>query len=560
MVLALCASAAASVAYSQPPSTTGALLQSSWWDPDDSDWDIYSWDDFTLAQPQTLTEVRWRGGFIYGGSYGGPVVNFTVAIYRSIAAGTQPDVVNPPLVQYVTGGDAGQTYAGTFGGTAMYDYHFVLPSPFQAAAGTRYWIYILAWQHGIPEWGLCTATSGNGGYFRYVRGLHMYQAPGGNAAFTLIASDAAAFTVSASASPGVAGTVQGAGAYPANSVASLQANANPGWGFERWTENDATVSTANPYTFTVTRDRTLVANFVPEYTVSTAAMPTYGGTTTGDGAFLQGSSVTVQAFPNPHYVFAGWTEFGAPVSTSASYSFAASADRVLTANFVLDPKGRVFDFDDAPAYTSLPIDLSAGGLGVHLSATGSGFSVQPANALGFTPAGFAGRCVYPNSVFPADLVADFSLPLTSFSIMYCPQELGCDTSATMRATAYFGGAFVATSTATAPAPGTWPTGTLALESAAPFDRVVVHYDARPATCQDWGPIFLADNLIVVLAAASCPGDLNADNAVNLTDLATLLAHFGTPTGALLADGDIDGDGDVDLTDLARLLTVFGTVC
>ena len=29
-----------------------------------------------------------------------------------------------------------------------------------------------------------------------------------------------------------------------------------------------------------------------------------------------------------------------------------------------------------------------------------------------------------------------------------------------------------------------------------FNNVVVHYDARPPTCQDWGPIFLADNMNV----------------------------------------------------------------
>lgn len=58
----------------------------------------------------------------------------------------------------------------------------------------------------------------------------------------------------------------------------------------------------------------------------------------------------------------------------------------------------------------------------------------------------------------------------------------------------------------------------------------------------------------------CPGDINGDNAVNLTDLATLLTNFGLPSGATLAQGDIDGDGDVDLTDLATLLSNFGTVC
>jgi hypothetical protein len=58
----------------------------------------------------------------------------------------------------------------------------------------------------------------------------------------------------------------------------------------------------------------------------------------------------------------------------------------------------------------------------------------------------------------------------------------------------------------------------------------------------------------------CPGDLNGDQHVDLADLATLLAHFGTPGGATLADGDLDADGDVDLADLASLLSNFGAFC
>ena len=58
----------------------------------------------------------------------------------------------------------------------------------------------------------------------------------------------------------------------------------------------------------------------------------------------------------------------------------------------------------------------------------------------------------------------------------------------------------------------------------------------------------------------CPGDLDADGAVDLQDLATVLANFGTPSGAKYSDGDLDGDGDVDLQDLASLLSVCGLQC
>ncbi|MFN0135392.1 MAG: hypothetical protein ACKVS9_04655 [Phycisphaerae bacterium] len=59
---------------------------------------------------------------------------------------------------------------------------------------------------------------------------------------------------------------------------------------------------------------------------------------------------------------------------------------------------------------------------------------------------------------------------------------------------------------------------------------------------------------------ACPGDVDSDNDVDLTDLATLLTNFGTPSGMTRAQGDLDGDGDVDLSDLAALLANFGRTC
>src|SRR5579859_5219366 len=158
----------------------------------------------------------------------------------------------------------------------------------------------------------------------------------------------------------------------------------------------------------------------------------------------------------------------------------------------------LFDFDNAPVHASLPLALSAGGVTANFSATGQGFSIQPANTMGFTPAGFGGNCIYPNSIYAADLVVVFSQRLTSFSILYAPQELGCDSSARMRATAYLDGIVVGTSTTNASAPGTWPSEVLSFASGAEFNSIIVHYDAPPA-CQDYGPIFMADNMRIVPA-------------------------------------------------------------
>lgn len=158
----------------------------------------------------------------------------------------------------------------------------------------------------------------------------------------------------------------------------------------------------------------------------------------------------------------------------------------------------LFDFENATQYSPLPINLTVSGITASLTATGQGFSIQQSSVLGFTPAGFSGLCVYPSSVFAADLQVGFSQTLTNFSILYAPEEYACDSSATMRVTAYMNGTYVGTATTNAVA-GTWPSETLAFSSTQGFNSVVVHYDKAPATGGDYGPVFMADNMNVSLA-------------------------------------------------------------
>ncbi len=66
--------------------------------------------------------------------------------------------------------------------------------------------------------------------------------------------------------------------------------------------------------------------------------------------------------------------------------------------------------------------------------------------------------------------------------------------------------------------------------------------------------------LAVVSAPACPGDLDGDDDVDISDLAVLLSNFGTPGGANPSDGDLDGDTDVDLSDLAVLLGRFGVTC
>ncbi|MGN6369468.1 MAG: autotransporter-associated beta strand repeat-containing protein [Phycisphaerae bacterium] len=60
----------------------------------------------------------------------------------------------------------------------------------------------------------------------------------------------------------------------------------------------------------------------------------------------------------------------------------------------------------------------------------------------------------------------------------------------------------------------------------------------------------------ILIAPELLGDSNADGKVDLTDLSTVLNHFGTITSAWTS-GNFDGGATVDLTDLSDVLNNFG---
>ena len=84
---------------------------------------------------------------------------------------------------------------------------------------------------------------------------------------------------------------------------------------------------------------------VPVYTIQTSASPANGGSTTGDGTYPGGSSVTVLATPAAGFEFVDWTENGSTVCTTAGYDFTALADRTLVAKFATIPGGLMIPGD-----------------------------------------------------------------------------------------------------------------------------------------------------------------------------------------------------------------------
>lgn len=210
---------------------------------------------------------------------------------------------------------------------------------------------------------------------------------------------------------------------------------------------------------------------------------------------------------------------------------------VVAASFLVpDTRAQTysFNFDNGSRYAATPFDLVPDTIPIgsayptaHFTSSGSTYSIQSANVLGFTPAGFSGYCLYPDSVFASDLLISFNKPLESFSILYSPEEYGTDSSCTMEISAYSGTTSVGTNTATiANTTGTWPTGPLGYtNSLHTFDNVVIHYLRPPPTGGDWGPVFMADNMLVALASPM-PTNMNIVVLTNSQVMITWPSSWG----------------------------------
>jgi hypothetical protein len=69
------------------------------------------------------------------------------------------------------------------------------------------------------------------------------------------------YTVTLSSNPSAGGTTNGAGTFNSGSSVTVTDPPNAGYTFTNWTENGTVVSTNASYTFTISGNRTLVANF-----------------------------------------------------------------------------------------------------------------------------------------------------------------------------------------------------------------------------------------------------------------------------------------------------------
>ena len=115
-------------------------------------------------------------------------------------------------------------------------------------------------------------------------------------------------------------------------IAEVNATPNTGWQFINWTENGTVVSTNPQYSFTVTKDTHLVANFEKKtYLVNVGLLGS--GNVSGAGSYQYGDNVVLVATPAEGYEFEGWFIDDQLVSTDLQYSFIIENDVYIVAKF-----------------------------------------------------------------------------------------------------------------------------------------------------------------------------------------------------------------------------------
>ena len=189
----------------------------------------------------------------------------------------------------------------------------------------------------------CTLTATPATGYNFVNWTKNGQQVSTNTTYTFVVTESAtyvahfqlqSFTISLSANPADAGTVTGDGTYDYGTLCTVTATPNQRSIFENWTENGIVVSTEASYTFNVTANRDLVANFgMPMIEITVSVDPTEAANISGAGTYEYGATVTLILARNEDWAFQNWTEDGIEVSTDMVYTFIATENRNLVAHF-----------------------------------------------------------------------------------------------------------------------------------------------------------------------------------------------------------------------------------
>jgi Divergent InlB B-repeat domain/Putative Ig domain len=146
------------------------------------------------------------------------------------------------------------------------------------------------------------------------------------------------YSLAITGSPANGGAFAGGGTYDPGTVVSISETANSGYRAAGWGGTDGSKTAAPTHaatTITMSGNRTLVANFVQQATLTVTAGT--GGVTTGGGTYDIGSVVPISATATGNYVFMGWSGSGVASSHAASTTVVLPGNEIVTASFMQPP-------------------------------------------------------------------------------------------------------------------------------------------------------------------------------------------------------------------------------
>jgi len=172
------------------------------------------------------------------------------------------------------------------------------------------------------------------------------------------------FAVLLTSSPAAGGTTDGEGPYPSGTSVTVSAVANTGYNFTNWTDlaSGAVLSTSPNYTFALTANRNLVANFaINTYILTVISANGTVAKAPDQPTYNHGTNVVLTATPAAGYIFSSWS--GDATGTTNPITVNMTSNKTVTANFTAIPanqytltvnavNGSVAKVADQPTYAS----------------------------------------------------------------------------------------------------------------------------------------------------------------------------------------------------------------